>query len=620
MGRFAVASVRRLSIARLTLVLLALGVALTFGAAGGRAAGKDAPPPPATRDHGHGAWFRHVCSLPDGADAGCEAQVVTSAAGDPLASTTPPPGAYGPDQFHIGYSLPTTAPGEPPTIAIVDAFDDPKIEADLAIYNTKYNLPPCTTANGCFRKVNQNGGTAYPAGNSWHLEIALDVETAHQICQNCKILLVEATNNSLANLGAAVNTAAALGANVISNSYGAGEYAGQTADESAYYNHPGIVITVSAGDSGYGVEFPAASQYVTAVGGTTLSLNPDKTYNSETVWSGTGSGCSLYEPKPAWQTDTGCSRRTVADVSADADPNTGAAIYDSVGAAGGRAWYQFGGTSLSAPLIAAVYALTGNTNVTYGSTPYSHAASLHDVTAGSNGSCSPPYLCTAVQGFDAPSGLGTPNGLLAFGGASPVPDFSLTVTPSSTTVTAGQAASYTVGVTASGGFSGGVTLAASGLPDLATATFNPATTTTASTLTVTTAGLLPGTYPFTIGGTGGGLSHTTAATLVVQAAVTGPTVAVTPSAAARGTAVTVGWSNVAGPTSYDLIGLYQHGGTARLNWFYTSSCSQRAQKKNAPSSGSCTFKLPNTPGTYEFRLFAQNGSTPLATSNTVTAT
>src|SRR5262249_50104493 len=141
----------------------------------------------------------------------------------------------------------------------------------------------------------QTGGSTYPAADSgWALEIALDVETAHQMCQNCKIVLVEATTNSLSNLGAAVNEAVALGATVISNSWGSSEFSSEGLADSLWFNHPGVMITASAGDSGYGVEYPAASQYVTAVGGTTLNLNLDRTYASETVWAGTGSGCSLY--------------------------------------------------------------------------------------------------------------------------------------------------------------------------------------------------------------------------------------------------------------------------------------------------------------------------------------
>jgi uncharacterized membrane protein len=518
MNRFGALSIRRSPAARVLLMVLPLiALALVTGAAGSRAAATDAPP--ATRDHGYGHWFRHVCSLPNVHMAWCGAQVVTNADGQPLASSSPPSSALTPAGFHSAYSLPTVSVAGTPTIAIVDAFDDPNIESDLAAFDTQFGLPPCTTANGCFQKVDQNGGTSYPTGTSWHLEIALDVEIAHAMCQNCKILLVEAASNSLANLGTAVNRAVAMGANVVSNSYGGGEFSSETSYETSYYKHPGVAITASSGDSGYGVEFPAASQYVTAVGGTTLSLNADKTYKSETIWSGSGSGCSLYEPKPAWQTDAGCSRRTVADVSADADPNSGAAIFDSVGTTNGQGWYQVGGTSLAAPLIGAVYALTGNTSVNYGSIPYGQPALLNDVLSGSNGTCTPAYLCTGGAGFDGPSGLGTPHGLGAFGGSAPAPDFALSVSPASRTVTQGSPATYPVTITPSNGFGGSVTLGATGLPGGASASFSPNPATSSSTLTVTTtASLAPGTYPFTITGTSGSLSHSAAATLVVQAA------------------------------------------------------------------------------------------------------
>ena len=241
------------------------------------------------------------------------------------------------------------------------------------------------------------------------------MQTAHQICQNCKILLVEASSASMANLGAAVNEAVALGATTISNSYAGGESILERNQSNRYFNHPGVAITASSGDSGYGVSFPTASEYVTAVGGTTLHLNANNTYSSESTWSGSGSGCSLLIQKQSWQHDTGCSRRTVADVSADADPATGAAVYDSVPYQSQSGWYQVGGTSLSSPLVAAVYALAGNAaSVTYGSYPYSHTSALHDVTSGSNGTCTTSYLCNAGPGYDGPTGLGTPNGIGAF--------------------------------------------------------------------------------------------------------------------------------------------------------------------------------------------------------------
>ncbi|HCI80947.1 MAG TPA: peptidase S8, partial [Ktedonobacter sp.] len=243
----------------------------------------------------------------------------------------------------------------------------------------------------------------------------LDLDMVSAICPNCHILLVEASSASLTNLGAAVNEAAKLGATEISNSYGGGESSSDTSYDTTYYNHPGIAITASAGDSGYGAQYPAASQYVTAVGGTSLTKASNARGWSETVWSGTGSGCSSYDPKPSWQTDSGCSHRTVGDVSAVADPNTGVAVYDSYVYQGASGWLVFGGTSVASPIIASVYALAGNaTSVTYGSYSYSHTSSLNDVTSGSNGSCGGTYLCTGEPGYDGPTGNGTPNGTGAF--------------------------------------------------------------------------------------------------------------------------------------------------------------------------------------------------------------
>ena len=198
-----------------------------------------------------------VCPGAPVATARCHALVRVDDAGQPLA--TGGPSGYGPADLRSAYAL-STSGGTGQTIAIVDAFDDGNAESDLAVYRSTFGLPPCTTANGCFRKVDQNGGTRYPRGNAgWAGEISLDLDMASAICPNCKILLVEATSNSFANLSAAVNRAATMGATVISNSYGGGEFAGE--DESSF-NHPGVAITVSSGDNGYGVEFPASSQYV----------------------------------------------------------------------------------------------------------------------------------------------------------------------------------------------------------------------------------------------------------------------------------------------------------------------------------------------------------------------
>jgi hypothetical protein len=354
---------------------------------------------------------RHVCATAAEGFARCHARVVTDAKGNP--AVTPAPNGYGPADLQAAYSLPSATAGAGNTFAIVDAYDHPYAESDLNTYRSAYGLPACTTANGCFRKVNQSGSaTPLPRTNGgWAQEISLDIDMASATCPNCKILLVEASSNAFTDLAAAVDTAARLGASVISNSYGGSEFSSEgSSTYDGHFNHPGIPTTVSSGDAGYGVEFPAASEYVTAVGGTSLTKSGSSF--SERAWSGAGSGCSAYIAKPSWQTDSGCARRTVADVSAVADPNTGVAVYDSFKFRGAAGWMVFGGTSASAPIVAGAYALAGNGAAP--SYPYSHTSALHDVTSGSNGSCSVTYLCTAGPGFDGPTGLGTPNGVGAF--------------------------------------------------------------------------------------------------------------------------------------------------------------------------------------------------------------
>ena len=374
-------------------------------------------PAQAANDHAN----HHAVCPAEPAAVHCHARVVTDSQGNPAAAVTP--AGYGPADLRAAYGLLSTGSGAQ-TIAIVDAYDDPKIESDLAVYSSQYGLPECSTVNGCLTKVNQTGGKKYPRADAgWALEIALDVETAHGICPGCHILLVEAASNGFPDLLAAEDYATTVypatgHATVVSNSWGAGEFPTE-ATYDAHFTHPGVPITVSSGDNGYGVEYPAASPNVTAVGGTTLRKQTGTARGwTESAWSGAGSGCSTYELKQQWQTDTGCATgRTVADVSADADPATGAAVYDSVRYQGRAGWFQVGGTSLSAPLIAAVYALAGNEAiVTNGSYPYNHATStsLWDVTSGANGSCGGSYLCTAVTGYDGPTGLGTPQGTNAF--------------------------------------------------------------------------------------------------------------------------------------------------------------------------------------------------------------
>jgi subtilase family serine protease len=367
------------------------------------------------------------CAQPPGVgQARCVARRRTDATGVPAkpGAAKPPSatpallgnnGAYDPSYLQSAYNLKTASStvGAGTTVAIVDAYDDPSAESDLASYRSFFGLPPCTTAGGCFKKVNQNGVQgSYPAPDSgWAQEISLDLDMVSAVCPLCHIMLVEANSSSIGDLGSSVNTAAVPGVKAISNSYGASEFSSETSYDS-YYNHPGIAVTVSSGDWGYGSYYPAASQYVTAVGGTTLNqaTNTGTRNATETVWSSDGSGCSAYEAKPSWQHDSGCSKRTIADVAAVADPATGVWVYD-----GG--WYVFGGTSVSSPLVSAIYALASGT-VNAGSSAYSNTAALFDVTSGSNGSCGGTYLCTAEVGYDGPTGLGTPNGPSALAGTN----------------------------------------------------------------------------------------------------------------------------------------------------------------------------------------------------------
>jgi subtilase family serine protease len=282
---------------------------------------------------------RNVCAKPSRAGLmSCTSVLRDDAIGPKGVQPNVTPAGFGPADLQAAYNLPSGGAGQ--TVAIVDAFDNPTAESDLAVYRQQYGLPPCTTANGCFKKIDQRGGTSYPGPDSgWAGEMALDVDMVSAICPSCKILLVEADDNSGSNLGAAVNQAVAQGAKYVSNSYGGDEGSSDTQFDDAYYHHPGVAITASSGDYGYGVSYPAASPYVTAVGGTSLVKDTTTARGwSEAAWNGAGSGCSGYETKPSFQTDSGCAHRTVADVSAVAEPNTGVAVYY-----GG--WHVFSGTS-----------------------------------------------------------------------------------------------------------------------------------------------------------------------------------------------------------------------------------------------------------------------------------
>ncbi|MGK4582331.1 S53 family peptidase [Kitasatospora sp. HPMI-4] len=409
------ASTRRFALALAGTAALAVSAISTAAPAGAASA--------TVYHKGNTSWVRACDTLAKGDTVSCNALRVTSTVQKvkPMGVTpNATPSGYGPSDLIGAYNLPANG-GAGQTIAIVDAYDDPNAESDMAVYRSQYGLPACTTANGCFKKVNQTGGTKLPSANSgWAGEISLDLDMVSAIAPNAKIILVESTTAGMANLGTGVNTAVKLGAKFVSNSYGAPESSSDASYDSSYYNHPGVAITVSAGDSAYGAEYPASSKYVTAVGGTALNRSSNARGWSESVWytnstEGTGSGCSAYIAKPTWQKDTGCGKRTVSDVSAVADPATGVAVYQTYGGSG---WAVYGGTSASSPIIASVYALAGtpSTGSYPASFPYAHTSSLNDVTTGSNGSCSPSYLCTAGVGYDGPTGLGTPNGLTAFAG------------------------------------------------------------------------------------------------------------------------------------------------------------------------------------------------------------
>lgn len=328
---------------------------------------------------------------------------------------SPAPVGYGPADLRAAYALP--ASGGTGTIAIIDAYDDPSAEHDLAVYRAQFHQPPCTTANGCFRKVDQNGGSSLPvADGGWAQEMSLDLDMASAICSSCHLLLVEASSASQANLGIAVNTAVRLGAAAVSNSYGGPDASDRSYGR--YYHHAGVAITASTGDNGYGVSYPASSRFVTAVAGTTLARSSRAHRGwAETAWSGSGSGCSSLNTAP-WQSrsTTQCDGRAVGDVAAVADPATGVAVYDSFAFQGTSGWLTFGGTSASAPIVAAVFALAGNTaHVNDGSYVWAHHAHhLNDVTSGRTGSCSTPRWCAARRGWDGPTGWGSPAGVAGF--------------------------------------------------------------------------------------------------------------------------------------------------------------------------------------------------------------
>ncbi len=350
-----------------------------------------------------GVIYKQVCATASRGYAHCLALIAVQKGTDapltlvPYAGQTGGGPPYAPANLHSAYNLPTTAPGTP-TVAIVDAYSDPYLASNLSTYRSEWGLPACTTSSGCLKIVNEYGGSSLPSANaSWGFEESLDVDMVSAICQNCHILVVEGYSASNSDLGTADNTAVSLGAVAVSNSYGESEFSSESSSCSSYYQHNNVAVTASSGDNGPSVSYPAVCPYVAGIGGTTLNSN-----GSETAWVDAGGGCSAYIGRPSWESSsvTGCNNRAVADVSADADPNTGVYVYDTYGYYG---WYEVGGTSESSPIIASVYALAGNVS----STTYPASLPWTKYTTG----------CLFEVGgvrYAYQSGLGSPNGTGCF--------------------------------------------------------------------------------------------------------------------------------------------------------------------------------------------------------------
>ncbi|WP_179404382.1 S53 family peptidase [Burkholderia guangdongensis] len=317
-----------------------------------------------------------------------------------------------------------TNQGNGMTVAIVDAYDDPNIESDLGTFSTAFGLPSCTSANGCFTKVYARG-TKPPSNAGWALEMSLDVEWVHAIAPNARIVLVEAASSSYADLTHAIDVAVAHGASVVSMSFGGSEFSGETGYDSHFSTPKNVTFVASSGDSGTGTEYPAASPYVVSVGGTALSMDRYGNYVGETAWSGSGGGVSPYEAEPAgqdvWPVPVAGSRG-VPDVSYDANPSTGFAVYDSVAYQRQAGWFEVGGTSAGAPQWSALFAIAnsmraaagksrlgGTYNALYAVGKTAYGSDYHDVTTGTNGICG--TICTASGGYDYVTGLGSPQAL-----------------------------------------------------------------------------------------------------------------------------------------------------------------------------------------------------------------
>jgi subtilase family serine protease len=346
-------------------------------------------------------------------------------------TTVPAIKGFGPADLRSAYGLTTSsaAGGANQVIAVIEGASAPSAENDLAVYRSHFGLSACTRGDGCLRIVDQNGGSSTPSSDDlWALETAADLDMASAICPGCKLLVVQANTDGLADMAAANATAAQLGATVINNSWGWADSSDPAAKDDSAYAHAGAVTVAASGDFGYSPEdgypegvalFPAASPHVVAVGGTSLIRASSTRGWAETAFDRATSGCATVYDKPSWQAGVPCSTgRGTSDVAAVADPLTGVAVYDSTGYGGKHGLMTAGGTSVSSAVVAGVYALASNA-ASLGSNAaaqlYLHESSLNDVTAGNNGSCpDAPPRCNAGPGWDGPTGNGTPEGTSAF--------------------------------------------------------------------------------------------------------------------------------------------------------------------------------------------------------------
>jgi hypothetical protein len=423
-------------------------------AAAGLAVGLASPAQAAPHAPGHAATASAASGYtpPAGITAPCAA-TASSAASCAVLTGTPAKGAakaaasgaaaataitgFTPAQLQAAYgaqgSYSASAAGSGETVAVVTAYDDPDAASDLATYRTQYSLNACTVADGCFQKVSQTGSTTQlpPSSAGWTTAASESLDAISAICGRCHIILVEANSPSVDDLGTAVNEAVTLGAKFVDNDWYKSEASIGSAEstyDSEYFNHPGVAITAPAGDGGYGVNYPAASPDVIAVGGTTLTASTTTASGyTQTAWTGSGSGCSAYETKPTWQTDTSnCADRTLNDLAAVADPNTSIAYYDTP-TEGGWAPDGGAGTAVASAIVAAMYAVAGapaastwpaeypyqhpGGSYTTPGNAYPYIDGLDNITTETGGvtqTCTPAYFCNAGAGYNGPTGLGAP--------------------------------------------------------------------------------------------------------------------------------------------------------------------------------------------------------------------